>query len=403
MKPRRLIVSIKKKTLQCASLPALVSGLALILACGSDPAPSGNGQSSGGSRGSGGSGTGGAGGSRSTGGAGPAAGGGGSAITGGASGSTGDASGSTGDAGASDLGVGDVSAASEAGVANDAGDAAPRLACGEGTAMLPSTGEVSGLVVTPDGTIYASGGINGGPPLRIRPGQPPEIFASFLGIGAMGITYDPIDNALYVAMFYSLKIMRLNLGEPTLKAVAIANSGVRPNGLTLGEDRALYFTDAYSGTITRKALTGLSTRVTASPLPGNPSALAFGKDGKLYVTQSTGTDVIRLTLDSLGHEIARETFASLGVKGGAGMAFAEDGNLFVTAGRFFEPAEPLSDGQIFEIDPAGKIVAATPGNGPVLDFGAGALRCSDLYVGGTGVKVAGVGRKGMDVPWHRRP
>ena len=166
--------------------------------------------------------------------------------------------------------------------------------------MLPSSGEVAGLVVTPDGTIYATGGINGGPPLRIRPGQPPEAFTRSLGIGAMGITYDPIDNMLYVAMFYSLKIMRVDLSLPNSTAVAIANTGVRPNGLTLGEDRALYFTDAYYGTITRKGLVGLSAKVTASPLPGNPSALAFGPDGKLYVTQSTGTDVIRLTLDAQG-------------------------------------------------------------------------------------------------------
>jgi hypothetical protein len=391
MKPQRLIESIIKKTLQCVALAGLLSGLALIAACGSDPARPENHTSSGGSRGSGGS----------TGGAGPD----GSppamdAGVGGAAG-TGGASGSTGDAGASDLGVGDVSPANEAG-AIDAGDAPSRLACGEGTAMLPTTDEVAGLVVTPDGTIFATGGINGGPLLRILPGQPPEVFARFVGPGAMGLTYDPIDNALYYVLFYSLKLMRLDLGGP-LKAVEVASTGVRPNGLTLGEDRALYFTDAYSGTITRKALGGLSTKVTTSPLPGNPSALAFGKDGKLYVTQSTGSDVIRLTLDALGQETSRETFASLGVKGGAGLAFADDGHLFVTAGRFFEPAEPFSGGQIFEIDPAGKIVATTPGNGPVLDFGAGALRCSDLYVGGTGVKVAGVGRKGMDVPWHRRP
>jgi hypothetical protein len=398
MRAQCLSESTKIKTLRRARLTALLSGLALVAACGSDPAPAGGGPNSGGRRGSGGSDTGGSGsgGSPATGGAGPASGG------GGASGA-GSVDGSAGDADAKDVGADDVSPANEAGGANDAGDAPPRLACGDGTAMLPSTGEVAGLLVTPDGTIYATGGINGGPPLRIRPGQAPEVFTRALGIGAMGITYDPIDNMLYVAMFYSLKIMRVDLNLPNSTAVAIANTGVRPNGLTLGEDRALYFTDAYYGTITRKGLVGLSAKVTASPLPGNPSALAFGPDGKLYVTQSTGTDVIRLTLDAQGQEIARETFASLGVKGGAGLAFADDGHLFVTAGRFYEPAEVFSGGQTFEIDAAGKIVATMPGNGPALDFGTGALRCSDLYVAGTGIKVAGVGRKGMDVPWHRRP
>jgi streptogramin lyase len=351
-----------------------------------------------GNTGAGGGGTGGAGsgGSRATGGAASSSGGGGSSLA--------DAAfDSTGEAGPADLGAIDMNPVHDAGP-TETGDAPAHLTCGDGTAMLPTTGEVAGLVVAPDGTIYYVGGLNGEPPvMRIRPGQAPDVFTNTLGPGAMGITYDPIDHALYVAMFFSLKIMRLDASEPTRSAVPVANTGVRPQGLTIGEDRALYYSDAYAGTIVRKPPTGLPTKVTASPLPGGASGLAFGKDGKLYVTQYTGTDVMRLTLDALGQETARDTFASLGVKGGAGLAFADDGHLFVTAGRFYEPAEPFSGGQIFEIDPSGKVVATMPGNGPALDFGTGALRCSDLYLAGVGVKAASVGRKGMDVPWHRRP
>lgn len=279
-----------------------------------------------------------------------------------------------------------------AGDASELGDAPARLTCGEGAAMLPSGGEVGGLVVAPDGSIFFTHGLSGGPIVRVRPGRAPESIPVYIEPSATGITYDPVRDALYVAVFFSKKIMRIDLGTATPKAVAVAQGGAGVDGVTLGEDGNIYFSDHVLGTIWRTGPTGGQIGVTASALPGGPTGLAFGKDGKLYVSQSSGTDVVRLTLDGQGHETARETFVSLGAKGGSGLAFDEAGDLYVAAEK------------LFRVDPAGKIVAITPRAAAALDFGAGALRCADLYLGGSdGLRVQTGARKGLDVPWHRRP
>jgi hypothetical protein len=42
-------------------------------------------------------------------------------------------------------------------------------------------------------------------------------------------------------------------------------------------------------------------------------------------------------------------------------------------------------------------------NGANIDFGAGALKCTDVYVGSNngGIRRHALDVKGMDVPWHR--
>jgi streptogramin lyase len=374
MKTRRCFESRKKETV------LILLALWFAAGCSASPGPGRDGAA-----GAGGSGGRGSGGSGSTSG-GPGAGGTGPAPFGGA-GVLDSASGPGGEVSSGDLGDvrgGDVGTA-------DAGDAPAGAACGAGTAMLPASAEVGGLVVAPDGTIFFTQGLMSGGLMRIRPGLAPESIPLYIGFSATGITYDPVRDALYIAVFFTKKIMRLDLGAPMLKLVAVAQGGAGVDGVTLGEDGNIYFSDHVLGQIWRTGPTGGQSEVTASPLPGGPTGLAFGKDGKLYVSQSSGSDVVRLTLNSLGQETARETFASLGAKAGAGLAFDEEGNLFVAAEK------------LFEVSPAGKIVTTMPVAATALDFGAGALRCADLYVGGTGIKVQAPGGKGMDVPWHRRP
>jgi sugar lactone lactonase YvrE len=138
--------------------------------------------------------------------------------------------------------------------------------------------------------------------------------------------------------------------------------------------------------------------VTTTALPGGANGIAFGPGPgvNLFVVYFNGTqEVTKLTLTN-GMESARAQFiASVGAGGGDGAAFDEMGRLYVTAG-----------GQLRRIAADGsRVEMMMPSNGANIEFGAGALRCTDVYVGGNsgGIRRHMLDVKGANVPWHRQP
>jgi hypothetical protein len=93
-----------------------------------------------------------------------------------------------------------------------------------------------------------------------------------------------------------------------------------------------------------------------------------------------------------GKEVAREKFATVGRLRGRGIAFDDAGRLYVTAGD-----------QLSQFDREGKLLMTMPAGWGGIDFGAGALRCNDLYIAGDGLYALPLPVRGMDVPWHRTP
>lgn len=266
--------------------------------------------------------------------------------------------------------------------------------CGDARPDLAGIPTAEGLVIAPDGTIYFTQpfGDRASPFLgRYRPPYTaPELRWVEVGPKALGLALDPQRGVLYVGSRERQKLLAVFLSEyPQVLELADAEPAI--NGVTLGKDGAVYYTDQKGGHVYRVTFEGAKTRVTAAPIE-DPNGLAFGPDGKLYVLSYAAAKITRLTLKA-GKEIARAPFVDIpGGKNADGIAFDKQRRMYVTATS------------LFRVDLPGKTV--TPlgeAYGANAEFGIGALGCADLYTAGNG---KGLHRfvndtPGMDVPWHR--
>lgn len=297
------------------------------------------------------------------------------------------------DAGASDAGSRDAGGGGlDAGERADAG--APDASTGGCGAERPDVSGISGtegLVIARDGTIYYSqaGGVG-----RLVPGGAPEPFVT-LGDArttVWGVVLDPANEHLFVGVpGRGVVAVDLTLAPPTTSTLV---SGGAPNGLTFGPDGMLYYSDFSAGRVYRvDPAGGAPTEVTTSTI-ANANGVAFAPDGTLLVcSYSTGT-LLRLTLTG-GTESARETVASsLGAPDG--VALDEDGRIYVTDNGGGTLIRLEADGTAPMTLETGIGAAAS------VEFGHGALSCSDLYVASSGpMRRHELGTaNGAAVPWH---
>ncbi len=205
-----------------------------------------------------------------------------------------------------------------------------------------------------------------------------------------GLALDPANATLFA-------------GSPTagaIFAVAVSDASVTtwlhgagaPNGLTMGADGAIYFTDFNGGQVYRVPSMEMRLQVTTSPID-QPNGLAFGPDGRLYVESYATGMLLALTLTD-GQETDRETIAmSLG---------SPDGLAFDSTGRIY--IGDNGGGRLLLLDADG--TGATPLRMGIsaaanVEFGAGSLDCNDIYVASSGSLVRYSGdTPGLDVPWH---
>jgi virginiamycin B lyase len=254
------------------------------------------------------------------------------------------------------------------------------------------------LVIARDGTLYysQSGGVG-----RLVPGGSPENDWVSIGRGGStvwGMVLDAANTNLYVGSPSTEAVHRIDVTAATpMASVFVADAG-GPNGLTLGPDGALYFSDFGGGHVYRVELggaTGEATRVTATAI-AQANGVAFFPDGDLLVAAYNAGDLFRLTLTD-GVETDRTTFASLGGPGAAadGLAFDADGRVYVTQRGNLTRLE--ADGS----SPMNLITGIS--SAANLDFGSGALDCEDIYVtsGGGALRRYEMGTTpGAAVPWH---
>ena len=249
----------------------------------------------------------------------------------------------------------------------------------------------------PDGTIYFSQpfvGSNQQFLARYRPpyDRAPETRWLDLGGNALGIMLDPQRNVIYAGSRTLKKRLKITLSDPPV-ATAFADAEEGINGVTLAGDGSVYYSDQGGGEIYRVAPDGAKIRVTTSPIV-EPNGVAFGPDGKLYVVSWKTTDVTRLTLTD-NVETARDLFAALPQPKADGIAFDAKGRAYVTASS-----------TLYELSPDGKTVTPLGRSaGANIDFGLGALSCSDMYIAGNGqgLRLFRHDTAGLEVPWHSAP
>jgi sugar lactone lactonase YvrE len=271
-------------------------------------------------------------------------------------------------------------------------DAGMTSACGGARPAVSRVTATEGLVIARDGTVYYS---QAGAVGRLTPdGMQNDRFVA-LPRGSMpvwGLALDAANEHLYVGSPGNGTIFDVDLTAASPAPVALVTGAGRPNGLTLGPDGDLYYSDFGGGRVMRVALPegGAPSMVAAVP---SANGVAFDDDGRLLVCDYGGGELVRLTLAG-GVEASRETVATrLGSPDG--VALDADGTIYVTDN---------GGGRLLRLAPDGAptvLRMAIPAAAS-LEFGAGALDCEDLYVASSGTLARfemGTVR-GRAVPWH---
>lgn len=305
--------------------------------------------------------------------------------------------GRTADAGRTeDAGPGeDAGRAEDAGTpprdAGGGGDDAGRAPCGTGQPDVSTVRNTEGLVIARDGTIYFS---RRGAVGRVTPDGTVDSAWASVGGGSTtvwGLALDPSNGDVYVGV-PGMGVLVIGVSEPPSSRVLVA--GGAPNGLTWGPDGLLYYSDFSEGHVYRVERTGgTPSRVTTSVIRG-ANGVAFEAGGTLLVASYMDGDLLRLTLGGSGVETGRETVVST-LGNPDGIALDSTGRIYVTDQGTGEVLRFASDG-------TGRTPLGTTGAPANLEFGVGALRCSDLYVtSGSGALLRiETDTTGAAVPWH---
>jgi sugar lactone lactonase YvrE len=244
-------------------------------------------------------------------------------------------------------------------------------ACGTERPDLSMTPASEGLVIAADGTIYSSrsGGV-----ARTRPGMATEAnWVRLTGATTVwGLALDVANRRLYVGSPGNATVFAVDYtADPPTSTAHLAMAG-QPNGLTMGPDGALYYSDFGGGHVYRVEAAGMRTRVTRTPI-AQANGLAFAPDRTLYVNGYGAGQVFRLTLDAMGAETERAMVAT-GAGGADGLALDAMGRLYVTA---------QGSGSLlrYNADGTGRTVLRMGMTSPAnVEFGAGSLNCSDIYI-----------------------
>jgi sugar lactone lactonase YvrE len=199
---------------------------------------------------------------------------------------------------------------------------------------------------------------------------------------------------MYVGSPATHRVYTIDLSAASPTATMLAFTAGGPNGLTTASDGSLFYSDFSGGHVWRVDSTGTRARVTTTTIM-QPNGLAFGPDGALYVDSYGAGTVIRLVLAS-NMEMSRTTFAT-GLGSPDGLAFDSMGNLYVTDN---------AGGRLYRVnaDGSGSPMMLMSGIGAAanIEFGAGALSCTDIYVASSGaLRRYETGTiTGAAVPWH---
>jgi sugar lactone lactonase YvrE len=269
--------------------------------------------------------------------------------------------------------------------------AASALACHRASPPAPGLESVAnseGLAIDADGTVYFSQPEAVG---RLLPAGKLDIgWAKLPGATkTWGIAIDRPHKALYIGSPTTSTVYKVTLGDAPEVTSFVSAAGA-PNGLTIGPDGALYYSDyAPAGDIYRVTADGVRTKVTTATFP-RPNGVAFGPDGALYVDLYEVGAVKRLTL-AAGKETARADFVASGLPLADGIAFDSAGNVYIGWGEGISRVSP--DGQT--------ITKLAKGKTANVEFGAGPIPSTDLYAV-TEKKLVRIVSDlgGAAVPWH---
>lgn len=264
---------------------------------------------------------------------------------------------------------------------DDGGDAAPGVPCGTERPDISGVARVDALAIGPDGTIYfnqidAADGWVG----RIVPGRGRvEGRWARIAKGAQisGLAVNGVRRRLYVASVTGDAIHEVDVGSD-VPTVRVFLSGVgSPTDLAIGPEGEVYFTERENNHVHRVTPAGVRSHVSSAMLTdsawrSSPAALAFGRDGDLFVGMTVTGRIQRLKVVT-GREQSRTPFGEPTPSSSA-LAVDVQGRVYVAT---FAADSPLLR---FNADGTGRTaVTRVPWTSSVA-FARGVLDCRDLYV-----------------------
>jgi len=261
--------------------------------------------------------------------------------------------------------TGASAAAPEAGAVRDFG---PNL-----TASCP---QPEGIAVDPRGNVYASSFSAAGTICVVdRTG----VLVDTITIGSplIGMLFEQ-SQGLYVLDFGHASLLLVDPASHARRTIASGLGG--PNALAQDRHRNLYVSDSFGGRIWKITPDGTTSvwkqdaRLTTAGFPPfGANGVAFDRnDSNLYVSNTGNDTVLRIAVSSDGSAGPLSLFAS-GIDGADGIAFDVRGNLYVCANQVDE---------IAVISPAGTRIATYRGSGSsAFHFPASLVfRGRDLFV-----------------------
>ncbi len=253
-------------------------------------------------------------------------------------------------------------------------DAGP-APCGDEALPTGSISGTEGLAIAADGTAYYSQSAAIG---RRAPGESAEGFwLSLPGAATVWGLALRDDGMLFAGSPTTNTIYKIDTNAETPTAGVATSSAGSPNGVIVGPDDAVYYSDFGGGHVYRLADDATPTKVSAS-LFSQPNGLLFDPDGALLVLEYSKATVWRLTLDASMAETERAQVTSLTGAALDGIARDDQGRYYLTDN---------ANGRLLRFDDAfgneETLLTGVPAAAN-LAFGRGALRCQDVYVTSAG-------------------
>lgn len=260
--------------------------------------------------------------------------------------------------------------------AADASDADTSELCGTQTITGSTIRGTEGIAIAPDGTVYYSQ--SGAVGRRTPDGTVTNNWVTLAGASTVWGLALRDDGMLYVGSPSSSgRIFRIDTLSADPAAEILLSAAGSANGVTVGPDGYIYYSDFAGGHVYSVDDAGGRVRVSQSTFT-SPNGILFTDPFTMYVLSYTEGRLYRVELSETGQEVSRAVAVTIS---GA----SPDGILQDDAGFFY-----ISDnggGRVyrFNADFTGRTqILMGVSAAANMAFGRGVLNCDDLYVTSSG-------------------